>query len=208
MSFGELDDKSGDAGELRVESKSMFASRQPALRVRKAFRIDSPKKNGLRRLRCSRPCPRASRLPGCPEAPGPGAACGVLLQPLACETPRRAGSTPTAVDAHAFELECHSKPGSSPSRAPGPRAFWIVRHLAAGEALPGVVVNRARRTAFASFVSLQLELDRYHVSELSRGGVRAGRAGVTFSTRSTLRTIRVARLLRRRTRPRAADRAS
>ena len=113
----------GDAGEPRAKSKSMFASREPALRVRKAFRIDSPKKNGLRRLRYSRPCPQASRLPGCPEAPGPGAACGVLLQPLACKTPRRAGSTPTAVDAHAFELECHSKPGSSPSRAPGPRAI-------------------------------------------------------------------------------------
>ena len=123
MCFGEADDKSSDAGELRVESKSMFASEEPELRVLKAFHTDSPKKNGLRRLRCIRPCPQASRLPGCPEAPGPGAACGVLLQPLACETPRRAGSTPTAVDAHAFELECHSKPGSSPSRAPGPRAI-------------------------------------------------------------------------------------
>ena len=120
MCFGEADDKSGDAGELRVESKSMFASEEPELRVLKAFHTDSPKKNGLRR---SRPCPQASRLPGCPEAPGPGAACGDLLQSLACETPRRAGSTPTAVDAHAFELECHSKPGSSPSRAPGPRAI-------------------------------------------------------------------------------------
>ena len=127
MSFGELDDKSADAGELRVESKSMFASEEPELRVLKAFRTDYPKKNGLRRLRCSRPCPQASRLPGCPEAPGPGAACGDLLQSLACETPRRAGSTPTAVDAHAFELECHSKPGSSPSRAPGPRAIIDAR---------------------------------------------------------------------------------
>ena len=106
MCFGEWDDKSEDAGELRVESKSMFASREPALRVRKAFCTYSPKKNGLRRLGCSRPCPQASRLPGFPEAPGPGAACGDLLQSLACETPRRAGSTPTAVDAHAFELEC------------------------------------------------------------------------------------------------------
>ena len=121
MCFGEADDKSGDAGELRVESKSMFAFQEPELRVLKAFRTDYPKKNGLRRLRCSRPCPQASRLPGLPEAPG--AVCGHLLQSLACETPRRAGSTPTAVDAHAFELECHSKPGSSPSRAPGPRAI-------------------------------------------------------------------------------------
>ena len=123
MSFGELDDKSADAGELRAKSKSMFASQEPELRVLKAFRTDYPKKNRLRRLRCSRPCPQASRLPGLPEAPGPGAACGDLLQSLACETPRRVGSTPTAVDAHAFELECHSKPGSSPSRAPGPRAI-------------------------------------------------------------------------------------
>jgi len=76
-------------------------------------------------------------------------------------------------------------------RAPGPRAIDArrgavlsrtraaaggesARRPAAGEALPGVVVNRARRTAFASFVSLQLELDRYHVSELSHGGVRTG----------------------------------
>ena len=192
MCFGEWDDKSEDAGELRVESKSMFASQEPELRVLKAFRTDYPKKNGLRRLRCSRPCPQASRLPGFPEAPGPGAACGVLLQPLACETPRRAGSTATAVDAHAFELGRHSKPGSSPSRAPGPRAIDARRGVVLSlervrrreasrrgaprpaKALPGVVVNRARRTAFASFVSLQLELDRYHVSELSRGGVSTG----------------------------------
>ena len=138
MCFGEADDKSGDAGELRVESKSMFASEEPELRVLKAFHTDSPKKNGLRRLRCSRPCPQASRLPGFPEAPGPGAACGDLLQSLACETPRRAGSTPTAVDAHAFELECHSKPGSSPSRAPGPRAI---------DARRGAVLSRTRAAA-------------------------------------------------------------
>ena len=48
MCFGEADDKSGDAGELRVESKSMFASEEPELRVLKAFHTDSPKKNGLR----------------------------------------------------------------------------------------------------------------------------------------------------------------
>ena len=81
MSFGEWDDKSADAGELRVESKSMFASQEPALRVRKAFRTDSPKKNGLRRLGCSRPCPQASR-PGCLEAPGrglpPATSCSLL----------------------------------------------------------------------------------------------------------------------------------
>ena len=121
MCFGEWDDKSWDAGELRAKSKSMFASEEPALRVRKAFRTDSPKKNGLRWLGCSRPCPQ---LPGPPDSRRrPGAVCGHLLQSLACETPRRAGSTPTAVDAHAFELECRSKPGSSPSRAPGPRAI-------------------------------------------------------------------------------------
>ena len=124
MSFGELDDKSADAGELRVESKSMFASQEPELRVLKAFRTDYPKKNGLRRLRCSRPCPQASRLPGFPEAPGPGAACGDLLQSLACETPRRAGNTATAVDdlldGVGSRLQSLAR---SPLRAPGPRAI-------------------------------------------------------------------------------------
>ena len=45
MCLESWDDKSADAGELRVESKSMFASQEPELRVLKAFRTDYPKKN-------------------------------------------------------------------------------------------------------------------------------------------------------------------
>ena len=88
----------------------------------------------------------------------------------------RQGRAPSTRDEVPYYLERARRREASRRGAPRP-----------AKALPGVVVNRARRTAFASFVSLQLELDRYHVSELSRGGVRAGRAGVTFSTRSTLR---------------------
>ena len=118
MSFGEWDDKV--CGRRRAASRIQVNVCLSGTRTKSQEGVWY----GFSEKKQPAPAGVQPTLPSSFQAPRiAGGAGGHLLQSLACETRRRAGSTPTAVDAHAFELECHSNPGSSPSRAPGPRAI-------------------------------------------------------------------------------------
>ena len=72
---------------------------------------------------------------------GSGAACGDLLQSLACETPRRAGNTATAVDAHP-----RRRVGVAPGLAPRIASARAARHRRATRCRT-ISRTRARREA-------------------------------------------------------------